>query len=184
MRTDDGRTDAELVDAINRGPPTAEPAFAALYARHRDVALRIARRFTPDDASAADLVHDAFLALLDRFPGFELRARMTTYLYAVIRNRASSIARSRRATVALPEADLIGASGGMTDPEGLGALRAAVERLPDTHREVLLMRIVDGMSVGEVAIALGVPTGTVKSRLFAALGTLRENPALRKWFEA
>lgn len=177
--TADARTDAELVEAINRGPPGAEAAFASLYARHRDFVLRVARRMTDNDAAAADLAQDAFLALLDRFPGFELRARMTTYLYAVIRNRAASMARGKRARIGVFDADIAAASGGMADPEGLAELRAAVDRLPEGQREVLVMRIVDGMSVGDVAMALGVPTGTVKSRLHAALGSLRDHPGLR-----
>jgi RNA polymerase sigma-70 factor (ECF subfamily) len=178
----DDRTDAELVAAINRGPPGADGAFAALYLRHRDFVLRIARRMTPDDATAADLTQDAFLALADQFPGFELRAKMTTYLYSVVRNRAASLARSRRPMAPIERAALEASSGPQADAEGLAALREAVDRLPESQREVVLMRVVDGMSVGDVAIALGVPTGTVKSRLHAALGALRAESGLRRWF--
>jgi len=179
---DDARTDAELVDAINAGPPGAEPAFAALYARYRDFCLRIARRMTPDDQTAADVVQDTFLALLDRFPGFALRAKMTTYLYAVVRNRATSMARGRRPSVEATHESLGAPDAGGADAEGIEALHRAVMKLPEAQREVLLMRIVDEMSVGDVAMALGVPTGTVKSRLHAALESLRDHPQIRAWF--
>lgn len=54
--------------------------------------------------------------------------------------------------------------------------------LPETHREVVLMRFVDDMSLGEIAEALGIPLGTVKSRLHNALETLRHDPATRRYF--
>jgi RNA polymerase sigma-70 factor (ECF subfamily) len=53
-----------------------------------------------------------------------------------------------------------------------GALRAAVESLPEAQREALLMRFVSEMSLAEIAGALSVPLGTVKSRLHAAVGAL------------
>ncbi|MCH8271334.1 MAG: hypothetical protein IH985_09030, partial [Planctomycetes bacterium] len=53
----------------------------------------------------------------------------------------------------------------------------------DGQREVLLMRIVDGMATAEIAAALGIPPGTVKSRLHHALKGLRADDRLRAYFE-
>src|SRR6185295_8304955 len=53
-------------------------------------------------------------------------------------------------------------------------LEEALAAMAQEHREVLLMRVVDGMSVAEVALALGIPDGTVKSRLHHALKVLRD----------
>ncbi len=179
---DDPRTDDDLVRAINRGPPDAEPAFAALYRRHKEWALRLARRLSPPHADPADIVQDSFITLLKQFPGFQLRGRLTTFLYPVIRHRALAATRKRRPaslhddTRAPPSAD-------QALPAEFAPLRAAVADLPEPQREVLLMRLVDDMEVSEVAMALGIPTGTVKSRLHAALATLRADLRAREWFE-
>ena len=61
-----------------------------------------------------------------------------------------------------------------------GVLGALLER----QREVLLMRFVDGMSLAEVAVALEIPVGTVKSRLHNALRTLRDDERMRRYFES
>ena len=81
----DPRSDDELVAAANAGDSAA---FDAIYYRHRDWAIGLAYRFVGDRDDALDVVQDAFLYLLRKFPGFRLIARMTTFLYPVIRNLA------------------------------------------------------------------------------------------------
>lgn len=182
---EDPRTDDELVRIINRGPPEAEPAFAALFHRHKDWCLRLARRMTTSDADAADVAQEAFITLLRQFPGFRLRGRLTTFLYPVVRNRALAAGR-RRSVLRLdqdscPEAGSELSAGPL--PIEFDHLRAAVADLPEPQREVLLMRLVDDMEVAEVATALGIPPGTVKSRLHTALATLRSDPRARPWHD-
>jgi len=168
-------TDDALVATINRGGPDAPEAFEALYHRHKQWCARIARRMAPDEHAAMDLVQEAFITLLGEFPGFRIRAGLRAYLYAVVRHRALAAGR-RRARDRRPPAPTLPAPPPDADTE---RLRAALDRLPDAQRETLLMRVVDGMSVSEVAIALGVPAGTVKSRLHKALGALRADPDAR-----
>ena len=55
-------------------------------------------------------------------------------------------------------------------------LTAVVSGLAETHRELVLMRFVDGLSLEEIGVALGIPLGTVKSRLHNALASLRADP--------
>jgi RNA polymerase sigma-70 factor (ECF subfamily) len=57
-----------------------------------------------------------------------------------------------------------------------------VARLTEGQREVLLMRFVDDMALEDIAVALDLPLGTMKSRLHHALAKLRENPQLRTYF--
>ncbi|MEZ6234276.1 MAG: sigma-70 family RNA polymerase sigma factor [Phycisphaerales bacterium] len=191
---EDPRSDAELVRAINRGPPGAEAAFEALYRRHRDWALRVARRLGAAGVDPADLVQEAFITLLGQFPGFQLRAKLTTFLYPVLRNRALAAGRKRRALRlggdAAEEQQRFAAGAGAGRDEGgegvapaYASLREAVEELPEAQREVLLMRLVDQMDVREVALALGVPEGTVKSRLHHALASLRGDPRAAAWLD-
>jgi RNA polymerase sigma-70 factor (ECF subfamily) len=179
----DPRSDQELVDAANRGDAGA---MGAIYLRYREWALSLALRFTGDREAAQDVAQEAFAYLLGKFPGFRLRAKLTTFLYPAIKNTALAARRKRRpgeaadgVLEAFPDP---GAVGGV-DGAGRAALAAAVGRLPDAQREVLLMRVVDGMAVAEIALALGIPEGTVKSRLHHALGSLREDAAARGWFE-
>ncbi len=191
----DEADDAALVARLNAGETAA---FEAIFERYCDWAYAVARRFAHDEGLAADAVQDSFLYLLRKFPGFELRAKLTTFLYPVLKHNAQAAARQRRRrTPALAQrepdgADLLGSSspqraGGDGDGndgasgtgETHGALLAALDSLPDHHREVLLMRVVHGMSVNEVSLAIGVPPGTVKSRLFHASKALRGHPALR-----
>ena len=176
----DPRTDEQLVEALNRGD---QSAFEPLYLRHRDFLYRLACRFAPDRDEALDVLQDAFAHFLGRFPGFTLRARLTTYLYPVVKNIALAGRRKRRR---LRFGDVHeGADDGPPPPipDGLGPLGAAVETLPDGQREVLLMRVVDGMSLAEVATALDIPVGTVKSRLHNALHALRADDRLRGYFD-
>lgn len=172
-------SDLELVEQVNRGPPGHRAAFEKLYDRHNGFVYRVALRFTRRADAAQDAMQDTFAAFYARFPGFELQGRLTTYLYAVARNCALKSVRK-----AAPNRSQIDAPAADHDfPPEFEPLRRAVDDLPESQREVLLMRIADDMSVGEVAMALGIPTGTVKSRLAAAIGTLRGDPRLRAYFE-
>ncbi|MEX2218735.1 MAG: sigma-70 family RNA polymerase sigma factor [Phycisphaerales bacterium] len=189
----DPRTDEELVEAGNRGDSSA---LAALYLRHRDWAASLALRFTRDREEALDVMQEAFVYLFGKFPGLVLRARVTTLLYPAVKNIALARARKRRAggrrgvsgreehgraEDGTPVAPGAPGDGGAEDGRSAD-LAAAVSSLPDGQREVLLMRVVDGMGVAEIAVALGIPEGTVKSRLHHALAALREDPRARRHF--
>jgi RNA polymerase sigma-70 factor, ECF subfamily len=173
---DDPRSDHDLLAAGARGDPGA---FAALYRRHRDFVHRVAWRYARDDAEAADAVQDVFVGLLRAAGGVRRETRLTTYLYAAARNAV--ITRRRRERAGTVDLDHAGAAPARERiPESLGpALAGALAGLPEGHREVLLMRAVDGMSTEEIAAALGIPGGTVKSRLHNTLERLRADPRLR-----
>ena len=159
---------------------SGEAAFRSLFDRYEPWCWRAARRLTGSDADAGDAVQEAFIALLRAFPAFELRGKLTTYLYAVIRNRAAAGARRRR-PLTLPH-DAAGPSifDDPATPDISAVLQEAVKTLPPAQREVLFLRLVEQMTVNEVAAALDIPAGTVKSRLHAAVYTLRGNMELNK----
>jgi RNA polymerase sigma-70 factor (ECF subfamily) len=186
MSSPDPRTDDQLVEAGNRGDETA---LAALYLRHRDWVLSLALRFTRDRDEALDVMQEAFLYLFGKFPGLVLRARVTTLLYPAVKNLALARRRKAARREGAPGARLAGEDAGQAvapdpGPEMRGDVGAAVGSLPDGQREVLLMRVVDGMGVAEIAVALTIPEGTVKSRLHHALATLRGDPRTRRHFLA
>jgi RNA polymerase sigma-70 factor (ECF subfamily) len=170
--------DAELVAAINAG---SHAAFETLYHRHRDWTVNLAFRFTGDEALALDVMQETFLYLLRKFPGFELRARLHTFLYPAVRNLALAARRKAGRCQAGDAGDEILAR--LPAPETGRALddrlAAVLANLPAPHRETLLLRFVDGLSLEEVSEALEIPLGTVKSRLHNALKTLRADPRTR-----
>lgn len=188
---DDARSDRELIDAMNAGDARA---FDAIVTRHERFALAVAGRFAPE-GEAADVAQEAFMYLLGKFPGFVLApgAKLTTFLYPALKHAALARRRKRRPTATEAEAldGLAGVGGagagaaprGAQEAEGMDVLRRAVGRLPADHRETLLLRFVDGLPLADVATALGLPVGTVKSRLHNAVAMLRADESLRDYFE-
>lgn len=177
MAARDEPADGELIRRAREGD---EQAFNVLYGRYRDWTVRLARRFTGNDHDALDVLQDAFAYLLSRLPGLTLTARMTTFLYPVVKNLSLNLCRKRRRQAAGDFPDDIPAP---ESPEPSRADLALVLRtLPQAHLEVVLMRFVDDMTLQEIAHALAIPLGTVKSRLSNALATLRNDPRTRRYF--
>lgn len=174
----DKRPDALLVQLASRGD---SDALAVLYMRHRPFVCRVAQRACGDHAMALDVLQETFAYLIKKLPALTLTAKLTTYLYPIATNIARShLRKARRAPAdyphptAAPEAQI---------PEPSAALRRAVERLPATHAEVLILKIVEGLTAVEIGQVMKIPEGTVKSRLHHALAALRQDPALRSFFE-
>jgi len=167
----DARTDGALLGAVSRGD---HRAFETLYHRHRDWVVNVAWRFTRDREAALDVMQETFAYLARKPPVLNGDVRLTTFLYTVVKHRA--IDAQRRAAVRganLPRG--VEGAGLVSDAaESHAALRSAVDGLDEAHREVLLMRFVSGMSLAEIAGALGVALGTVKSRLHAAVKAVGE----------
>ena len=173
-------SDQELIELINKGDLDA---FEILYYRYRDWVCNLAWRFTGNQDIALDVLQETFTYLLKKFPGFTLTARMTTFLYPVVKHTSIAILSKGRRE--------------LSDDEKLSELPAPVSEdaidtrselavvlavLPDQQREVLLMRYVDDMSPQEIAEALNIPIGTVKSRLHHDLQKLRQNPQMKEYF--
>jgi RNA polymerase sigma-70 factor (ECF subfamily) len=184
----DRRTDDELVAACNSGSSdTAAAAFETLYQRHRAYVLRIALRFAREPDLAADALQQTFEYLLERFPptghGLTLTARLTTFLYPIAKNFAISAARKQRRLETGDEARIEAlASPAAPDPHGRDAIDLALAGLSPERREVLVLRFVEDLSLVEIAAALAIPLGTVKSRLHLAIRQLREDPRIRDVF--
>lgn len=189
----DARDDQQLVAAINRGDADA---FEALYHRHRDYALKLAMRFCGERSLALDAVQDAFIYVYKKFPGFTLTAKFTTFLYPVIKHNAlSAKQKARRAQGQAAGSGDGGADAlaGRADPAAADPVRdhadapgegvaRLVATLPDAQREVLMLRFVDGLPLEDIASALDIPLGTVKTRIHHAVRKLRDDPATRQFF--
>lgn len=170
------RSDRDLLAALQAGDSAA---FDSLYRRHRDWVTRLAHRTTGSASDALDVLQETFLYLLRKAPTLELHARLTTFLFPVVRH-LSLQRRRRRPTEPLAERDEpLATDPPLAPPE---ELLAALANLPAEQQQAVLLRFVDGLSLQEVAARQGVPIGTVKSRLHQALATLRDDPACRRYF--
>ena len=180
MADSDQRSDQDLVRAANRGEVKA---FEALYFRYRDWVVSLAYRFTGNRDDALDVLQETFAYLLRKFPGFGLTASMKTFLYPAVKNLSVAIRRKRKRFAG--DAEVLTGVAAPAEPRRASReeLAAVLAALDDAHRGVLLMRFVDGMALAEIADALGIPLGTVKSRLHNALGRLRDDPRTRNYFD-
>lgn len=181
-------SDEELVALCNTGDgDTAAAAFTTLYERHKDYVLRVAGRYVDDADAALDVLQETFSYLLRKFPptgdGLELKARLTTLLYPVAKNTALNLGRraNRFANPGAVDPDQLPAEPAPTTDTGVVKL---LDVLSAERREVVLLRFIDGMTLAEVAEALQIPLGTVKSRLHSALAQLKSAPETKKFFDS
>ena len=145
--TSDLRSDQDLVAAANAGDASA---FDALYHRHKNWVVSLATRFTGDADQALDVTQETFIYLLSKFPDFKLTSRLTTFLYPAVKNISIAVRRkSAKFGGGQQPFDTLPAPVAAKQNE----LTAVVSGLPDAHREVVLMRFVDGLSLDEIATA-------------------------------
>ncbi|MEW6157886.1 MAG: sigma-70 family RNA polymerase sigma factor [Verrucomicrobiota bacterium] len=178
----DHRSDQELIAAANEGDAEA---FEALYFRYRDWVVNLACRFTGDNDLAFDVLQETFIYFLKKFPGFELRCQLKTFLYPAVRNLAlaarQKAERSQGDPAHLTE---LPDQGSEIESGSTEALMAVLNSLPEFQREVLLLRFANDLSLPEIAEALQIPVGTVKSRLHNGLDALRRDPRTKDFFGA
>jgi RNA polymerase sigma-70 factor (ECF subfamily) len=177
--------DAELVARARQGD---EAAFEQLVLRHQRYVFNLAYRVLGDYAEAEDVTQEAFVRVWRGLSGFRGQARFTTWLYRIVHNlclnRLPGLRRELLQTEPLEEvlanpdpspADLFDVR------ERLAFLHAQLDRLPEKYRLVLTLRYLQHLSYAEVAAALDVPMGTVKTHIHRARRLLRER--LRQWEE-
>ena len=186
--SNDERSDEALVAACNEGD---EKAFEALYHRYRDWSVGLAYRFTHNREDALDVMQEAFIYLLGKFPGFELNAQMKTVLYPVLRSRSIDRLRKKKrsavTSAAFTDASEVAMPEAQTDPvektsDPRTELAHLMRTLPEAQREALLLRFVDGLSIQEIALATDSPEGTIKSRLHHGIKAMRDDPVVQKFF--
>ncbi len=123
-------------------------------------------RLCGDRALAEDLLQDCFLRIWKAAPSWEPAARVSTWIFRIAHNlHVNEAVRRKDRPEPRPEP---------SPPPDLEALQRALESLPDGERAVVLLAELQGFKYADVAEILGIPLGTVKSRMFAALRRLRE----------
>jgi len=173
-------SDERLIELANKGD---SDAFEALYYRYREWVYRLAWRFTGNREQSLDVLQETFTYLVKKLPKLELTARMTTFLYPVVKHLAlAGVRKDRRFVWDDDTLSKVAAPLAKDADSSRAELAAVVGALPDEQREVLLMRFVDGLGLEEIAAALDLPGGTVKSRLYRALETLRHDRRTHEYF--
>ena len=151
--------------------------LAELYAAHHLRMVRLARLLVDDLATAEDVVHDAFLGLHRNQGSLRESGAAVGYLRQAVVNQARSTLRRRRtvrAHLRVAEPDVGPAADvDLLLSEEHSEVVQALRRLPERQREVLVLRFWSGLSEAEIAEAMGVSTGTVKSQASRAMKSLQ-----------
>ena len=156
-------------DSVDTFQPGDREAFAAMYARVAPSIRSFLRHYLDDHRAADDVLQDVFLELWKKPDGFNpSRGTLRQYLFGIARHRATDWRRAH------PRAESARA-GVPTIDDGTHAVevRGALRQLDRDDRTLLWLREVEGYSYSELADLLGVPLGTVKSRLFTARAAFR-----------
>ena len=180
--------DAELVVAFKQ---RRVGAFEALVERHQRGLVNYFYRMSWDRQAAEDGAQEVFLRLYTHLDAYEPQAKFTTFLYRIARNlwidrvRAGKV----RGTSLSLEAPSFGdertlgeriPGDSATPVENLSrlereeALRRAIDRLPEEQKAVVTLSEIEGLKYQEISEILGVPVGTIKSRMHAAMEKLRD----------
>jgi RNA polymerase sigma-70 factor, ECF subfamily len=164
----DRRTDAESFETL------AMPLFSSLY--------NFAHWLTHNREESEDLVQETYLKGLKGFGSFQQGTNFRAWMYRILRNTFLTSRTGLRVKMTVPlerEEDAIGRPA--ETPEAVLLARAdqqmvqsALERLPVQFREVIVLCDVEEMSYQEIAEIVGIPIGTVMSRLFRARKSMRE----------
>jgi len=167
--------DAQLVEAIRRGDPDA---FAELVRKYQHRVVGLARGLLPDRADAEDVAQEAFLRAYNGLRRFRGASQFRTWLFQIVLNTARTQRERQRARPeVMPAEDELEAVAGNDRLEAAIVMRDRVTRalaaLPAELREAVVLRDVEGFDYREIADALGVPIGTVESRIFRGRRQLR-----------
>jgi RNA polymerase sigma-70 factor (ECF subfamily) len=176
----------DLIDAARMGD---DAAFSELVTHYLASAQRLAQQILRTEEAASDAVQEALIKVHRALPRFQ-DGNFRSWLLRIVTNTCYDYLRSqrRRATVSLE--DLTEPAGTefpalradeqqnpelvVTRQESLQFLLRTIDDLPDWHRDVVLLVDVHGYDYAEAATMLGLPLGTVKSRLSRARAALRD----------
>ena len=167
-------------DILRRAQQGDSEAFRLLVEAYQTQVYRLALRMC-GEAAADDVTQEAFLAAWRALPEFRGTCRFSTWLYRLTTNAAIDCLRREKRHRGTDDLDGVELPDGGDTPqetaersETRNAVRAALCQLTDEHREVLLLRYMQELDYGEIARALHISEGTVKSRINRAKARLKE----------
>jgi RNA polymerase sigma-70 factor, ECF subfamily len=157
-----------------------ERAFALLLPRYERKLFRLCCALLRDPTQAQDAAQESLVRIWKGLPGYDARASLSSWIYAITRNRCLSAIERRRAQATLndSEAELEALPAEGTDTleseDRAARLRELIGLLPERYRRTLTLFYFEDRSVAEVARQLGSPEGTVKTTLFRARAALAQ----------
>jgi RNA polymerase sigma factor (sigma-70 family) len=180
ISTDDASDDADLVGRVRAGDTDA---YAVLVRRHARAAMRTARLLGAG-SDAEDVVQEALVKAYRSLGSFRADRPFRPWLLRIVANEARNAHRSAVRRAGREErqardlwAELLDPAAAVVDREDQARLLAAVAGLPEKHRRVVACRYLLELDEADTAVVLGLPRGTVKSRLSRGLARLREDLA-------
>jgi RNA polymerase sigma factor (sigma-70 family) len=171
----------EEVDLIRAAQAGSHEAFRALVERHHLLVLRTARILLGNSSTAEDVAQEAWVNTWRALASFDQRRPFRPWMLRIVTNCCRMELRRRvsetaldRVEAALPaeEGDIL---AGVIQREEFAALDAIITLLPATQRQLVELRYHADLALGEIALVLGLPLGTVKSRLHRALTVVRQH---------
>jgi len=176
-------------DLLRRAQGGDEAAFGVIMRTHYERTFRLVCAIIHNEADARDVCQEVWLTVWKQLGTFRGDSRFSTWLHPIATRRALDHLRKRRrwfdrflpfatgddTTPGAPEPVTTDDAGQQLEgSETVARVRAALATLPPKHRAVLALRELEGLSYEEIATAVGVPVGTVMSRLHAARRLLAE----------
>ncbi len=169
-------------ELIRRASAGDSAAFQALADANIEPLSRCAITLCRDRQLAEDVAQETLLEAWRSLSRFDGRCQFSTWLYGILRHRfLKAIRRRSLPSVELPSDDAAALSHSTSDPshelqraDDAARVRQAVAALPPEHRDVIEMRFFADASLDDIAAALDIPLGTVKSRLHNGLEKLRQ----------
>lgn len=184
-------TDPELVQQALSG---SQPAYKALVTRYARPAVNLAARMVQDRALAEDLAQEAFIRAFERLSSYDSSRRFASWFFRILHNVTIDYLRHKRPKTFSLESVQEGnsrtalATAPEKTPETLveesdasRALDAALACIRPEYREAVILHYREEQSLGEVAAAMGVPQGTVKTYLYRARKELAAILAAKGW---
>ena len=158
--------ESELVSQAQHGDRSA---FGDLVCHHRAGVINVVYRMCGDAQLAEDAAQEAFIRAWQKLPSYQPRSPFRNWLYRIATNVALDMLRRERETVDVDKVQLrtrtVGPEDSFDKSEREELVRNAVLALPAASRAVLVLREYEGLSYRQIAETLGIPIGTVMSRL-------------------
>ncbi|MNW25481.1 RNA polymerase sigma factor SigV [compost metagenome] len=162
-------TPSELAQAAQLGDTAA---FSALMNMHYHRLYRIARAYLRDEEDTLEVIQEATYRAYSKLKSLRKPEMFGSWITRILLNCCAREYRHRQKFRPLPMQDLH-EQGSWDHPEDPD-LAAAIDALSHDHKQVIILSYFEGLSLTETAVILGIPAGTVKSRLHRALGQLRK----------
>jgi RNA polymerase sigma-70 factor (ECF subfamily) len=179
MGDDEWRAEDQLL--IGRFLAGEEPAFDRLVERYYQRIDRVAQQVVRHPMAAEDITQEVFLRAYRALPRFRGEASFYSWLYRITINLCLNHLRRQAHQVPTAEEAVISGSPVVNDPavvlevqERERTIRQAIDALPAHYRIAIILRDLEGLSYQEVADVLGIPLGTVKSRINVGKSLLRK----------